>query len=735
MQEGPAGGGAAVKKLLGFLSDLRISNKIVIPFVAILLVAVVTTAPLASSWAGSLIENSARNRVEGSRRAVDTALEAWGNEVESRAYVAAFQVHLAGIEGISPAPAREDLLSTLEDANEKQNLDYSILTFPDEEPIATGHFPAPPAGDVEEGTRMVNSSNGWALQSSIQVYMTSYGTNATLLTGRYVTSGLLDRMQTAAGEQMNVALSQGDKVIGTSGDLGNSFSCNGCHERQGVSISSFAAGQAKVTNVDMLGSRYFLVHSPASRGGEQIGTYSLSYPLANVAAAKADARNIIYGGGALLFLLIVGAGVLISRSITRRLGRLAEVSQDIAAGNLSRKIEQSGSDEVGQLSRSLAAMTQGLATRLQELGLLHQVSLTAGSTLELDTVLETILESAVKVLDADGGSIMLLDQAGESLDVRVARGRSASDTIARTSGLDEGPAGWVARNRRPLLLPDDLEDQQGEQIMTQPESLSGVSVPIATRGSLLGVLNLSITAPGRKFDRHTVTFANTLANQTAMAIEKARHHEELNFLYSGLIRALASTIDAKDRYTAGHSERVAHYAQTLGARLNLTGSDLKGLETAAYLHDVGKIGVRDAVLTKPGRLTPIETQVVHTHPAIGATILKEIEFPWPVANGVHSHHERWDGYGYPDGLSGTDIPQYGRILALADSLDAMTSNRPHRKARSMEEAEREILRCSGTQFDPSVVEAFQSCSREMEDIISSARTAFPTSHAAEIQEN
>jgi putative two-component system response regulator len=184
---------------------------------------------------------------------------------------------------------------------------------------------------------------------------------------------------------------------------------------------------------------------------------------------------------------------------------------------------------------------------------------------------------------------------------------------------------------------------------------------------------------------------------------QAKRLEEL-FLAS--VQSLADALEVKDPYTRGHSERVSHYCSVLAQEMGLSGELLRRIELGGHVHDIGKIGVREDVLNKPAKLTKEEYQHIMTHPMVGWKILAPLLADTPEAlNIVRSHHERFDGRGVPDGLVGTAIPLEARIAAVADSFDAMTSDRPYRLRLSMEEAIAEIVRCSGAQYDPTVVEA------------------------------
>ncbi len=200
---------------------------------------------------------------------------------------------------------------------------------------------------------------------------------------------------------------------------------------------------------------------------------------------------------------------------------------------------------------------------------------------------------------------------------------------------------------------------------------------------------------------------------TGRAEERQRHIERLAELYLGTIKSLALAIDAKDQYTHQHILRVQRYAVAIAKQIGLTGDALEAVNTGALLHDIGKLGVPDYILLKPGRLTDEEFAKIKKHPAIGAAILEAVNFPWPVLPVVKSHHERWDGTGYPDGLRGEDIPLSARILAVADVYDALTSSRSYRSAWTPDAALEEIRRNAGAQFDPAVVHAFADVFAEL----------------------
>lgn len=183
-------------------------------------------------------------------------------------------------------------------------------------------------------------------------------------------------------------------------------------------------------------------------------------------------------------------------------------------------------------------------------------------------------------------------------------------------------------------------------------------------------------------------------------------------IFIDTLEALASSLDAKDKYTRGHSDRVAQYTVELARYLKMPEDEIEILRNMAFLHDVGKIGIRDEILTKEGRLTDEEFDLIKQHPVIGANILNDISYLGAVRDFIRHHHEKYDGTGYPDGLAGEKIPLGARIITLADSFDAMTSDRSYRRGMSYADAIIEVERCAGTHFDPLLAQAFVECWRE-----------------------
>jgi HD-GYP domain-containing protein (c-di-GMP phosphodiesterase class II) len=231
--------------------------------------------------------------------------------------------------------------------------------------------------------------------------------------------------------------------------------------------------------------------------------------------------------------------------------------------------------------------------------------------------------------------------------------------------------------------------------------------PISSDGKVIG-LAIAGDKQGEDIKASSVDMKllGATASHTAIFLENAALYNDLNAMFLGTLEALTASIDAKDRYTCGHSQRVAHLTQQLARAVGLDEHTISRTRIAGLVHDVGKIGVPERVLLKPGKLTDEEFEWIRRHPEMGYRILKDIPQLEDILPGVLYHHERYDGRGYPAGLTGEDIPFLARLITLADSFDAMSSNRTYRTRLSREEVLAEVERCAGTQFDPQLAPIF-----------------------------
>jgi hypothetical protein len=246
------------------------------------------------------------------------------------------------------------------------------------------------------------------------------------------------------------------------------------------------------------------------------------------------------------------------------------------------------------------------------------------------------------------------------------------------------------------------------------------AAPLAWGGSIRGVLVMGGSSSSRRFGRPDLELLSQLADLTSVALDDAARSERLEEIVDAGVAALVRAVDMRDDYTGRHSESVGELARRVGERMGMHGFELWLLELAARLHDVGKIGVPDAVLNKPGPLDESEWVLMRRHAELGAEMVSKVPGLEAVAPLVRAHHERWDGRGYPDGLASTGIPLASRVIAACDSFQAMTAERPYRAALDVDEALAELAAGSGSQFDPEVVTALRDESAPALEVRASA---------------
>ncbi len=361
----------------------------------------------------------------------------------------------------------------------------------------------------------------------------------------------------------------------------------------------------------------------------------------------------------------------------------------------------------GLLSTHLVRSRKELADEVSHLLMVTDAGLAVTSTLHVKEVLEIITEKIVQGLSCEVGAILLLDPESKVLTIEASHGigREMAETTKLEMG--HGISGWVAQHGEQVLVDDVDKDRRfAKRSSERYYTGSLLSVSLKARGEVLGVVNVNKKERGEVFTKEDLNLLNGLAPQASVAIHNARLYDRVNKTYMNSMRALALAIDEKDHYTRTHSENVTTYATAIAREMNLSESEIEEIAQACQLHDLGKIGVHDYILNKPGKLTEEEWAEIKLHSLKGAEILEPLDFLKGVIELVKEHHERYDGKGYPDGRSGKNIRLGARIMAVADTYDAMISERPYRKALSKDETINELKREKGKQFDPEVVEAF-----------------------------
>jgi putative nucleotidyltransferase with HDIG domain len=339
--------------------------------------------------------------------------------------------------------------------------------------------------------------------------------------------------------------------------------------------------------------------------------------------------------------------------------------------------------------------------RLKELMSFYQISEAMGSAIKLGALLELILNTSIKEFEADCGTIFLAMEESGPLELRASVGFDGSEFSAMVLEHCREIARQTAEKSTSLIIDDpEIEFDWGEQTIK-----SSMCQPLLSKGKVLGTIAVVRYNNNHAFTPGQLTGLALLSSKAATAVENSRLYEDLKKTYLSTVEALANAVEARDPYTRGHIERVYLLSRAIAEELGWNEEQLGYLKIGALLHDIGKIGVPDSILNKPGPLTEEESEIMKKHPTIGAKMVESISFLKPALPYILYHHERHDGRGYPLGLVGDDIPVPGRLLAVVDTIDAMTSDRPYRKGKPLAAAMEEIRHYSGTQFNPTVVEA------------------------------
>jgi HD-GYP domain-containing protein (c-di-GMP phosphodiesterase class II)/methyl-accepting chemotaxis protein len=355
-----------------------------------------------------------------------------------------------------------------------------------------------------------------------------------------------------------------------------------------------------------------------------------------------------------------------------------------------------------------------LGLAVERLSTINKIGLAINSTMDIDRLFNLIVRTTTTTLNANFGYIILYDAENNCLNVTNLIGSGkllAPKTAIRMK--DSSVSTWVIRNRQPILIADINEAPQFDRFSELGyERKSLICAPLMVKDEIIGTISLVNKCDDSRFNADEMEMLSTIAAQAAISIKNATLYDEQQQTYLNTIQALVSAIEASDSYTKGHSERVTRYSLEIGRRLNLSADRMQILERAAILHDIGKIGIDLSLLHKEGKLSPQDIRDLQQHPSIGMHILAPIEFLHDVRVCIGQHHERFDGMGYPNRITKDEQLLEARILAIADAFDAMTSDRPYRKALSLDLAIAELHDNAGSQFDPELVPVFSEAIEE-----------------------
>jgi len=335
---------------------------------------------------------------------------------------------------------------------------------------------------------------------------------------------------------------------------------------------------------------------------------------------------------------------------------------------------------------------------------------------DLAGLLDRVLDRLQPVLKPDRSAILLFDAASGELTTRAVRPDGAYTSVSDFASSTV--VRQAIRAREVLEVCDASLDSQLQEALSIARAgvRSALCVPLLGRTGPIGALYADQMWYAGRFSPEQVQYAAAFAAHAAAALETAKLYEDRERQVRATLESFAKAIDARDTYTAGHSERVTAYTLVLARAAGIPSSELEILRRACMLHDIGKVGVPDNVLLKAGPLDPAERAKMEAHVTIGFEMLLGLAFMQDSLPGIRGHHERWDGAGYPDRVAGSNIHPHARLMSVADSYDAMTSARPYRNALPLEEAARRVRKDVGKQFAPEAVDAFDAMEQELRNV-------------------
>ncbi len=360
-----------------------------------------------------------------------------------------------------------------------------------------------------------------------------------------------------------------------------------------------------------------------------------------------------------------------------------------------------------------------LHEKVRELSTLYSINESLDEVEGVEPVFSRMARLAAQSCDARSASAYIWEADTRTLVLHSVHPVGAASSRVPRVRASGAFVDLMRKPQDPRKFADPMGLAMLEPLLIAPERppTSAVLAPLFVRGEAFGVLCVESKFGDSTFGEQDLGFVRTILKKAAVMIERAALYDTIQSNLVSTLTSLVRTLEAKDPYTRFHSDRVTNLAIMVGREMGVSQTDLEVLRFAGLLHDIGKIGVSDAILQKKGSLTPEEFEAIKAHPIIGDRILEPLGMLPEERSIIRHHHERWDGRGYPDGLAGKDIPFLARVLTLADSYDAMTSDRVYRLGLSHDVALGEVVRYAGRQFDPNVVAAFESlCRRHAHDL-------------------
>ncbi len=427
----------------------------------------------------------------------------------------------------------------------------------------------------------------------------------------------------------------------------------------------------------------------------------------------------------LIFIVLgISVGYLAMRAVLKKIIILVSTSRDILENVLDPEVLKEIDDntnEITALTKSFTAVTQRLEDNIRDLELakktLHSVLFKVGNGISnmqnIDAFLELIVETVTEALNSHSGVLMLLSDDKKSLTIKTVHGKEFDLNDAISFTIDENSSiKQLITTKQPIIIKEKLFESLDKKIEDAFFSPPLLSAPLIANEKVSGVILISGKKDQTKFSRDELNLLTNLAAQTAVAIKNSQLSRDIEKTYFETVSALALAVDAKDKYSRGHLDRVAEYCVIIAKKLGLDEDDSKTLRAAARLHDLGKIGIPDNVLCKPGPLSDSEWALMRKHPEIGESIIRPVRSLRYLCDIIRNHHEKLDGSGYPDGLKNEEISPLVRIATVADIYDALTTDRSYRQKMTRAEAFN-ILTGMKKELDQDIVSVFIEAIEEM----------------------
>ena len=367
------------------------------------------------------------------------------------------------------------------------------------------------------------------------------------------------------------------------------------------------------------------------------------------------------------------------------------------------------------LNNDLDNLSEEIAYNYEVLSTIDDINKSIEGLLDQGKICKVVAEKAIKITNSKRIAMLIENKENNYLEIICSYGLSKKDTLKCKLNFKEGICGLVFKNGEPILINNleqflSIPDFENKKCSLCPVcSFPFILLPLKSGEKTIGLIAVSGKTKENNFNSRDLKLLEMLSAQAGLGISNAILFKEREEMLLQAVSSLVEAIEAKDPYSSGHSKRVSHYAECLCRELDLNEQMEKEIVLSSLLHDVGKIGITDKILLKPGKLTEEERKVVEYHPLKGEAIVDHFTPMHDFVVGIRSHHERYDGKGYPDGLKGDEIPLPAKIIAIADTFDALTSNRPYRNAYTPDEAISIMIENKGTQFDPKLLDVFVSC--------------------------